>query len=129
MVQRGRLDQCRLAGWLMLLLAGTTAGEASRSAVACRTESLHLQFGYARTLSVWPAVIPKGDKTVLSWYAPNTVDVLIERSDSIRRGLVSLGRFQSQGSLDLQLQATTMFIISYGDPKTPCVKSIWLTVD
>lgn len=128
MMQRGLLYQCRFACWLILLFAGTAAGEMSGSAVACHAESLHLQPGYARILSLWPVAISKGEKAVLSWYLPNTVDVLIEKSDSIRRGLVSLGRFQSQGSLDVRPQATTIFIISYGDPKTPCVSSIWVTV-
>jgi hypothetical protein len=128
MMQHGILDQCRQASWLMLLLAGTIAGEPSGGAVACRVESLRLQPAYARTLALWPDAIVKGEKAVLSWCIPATVEVLIERSDDIRRGLVSLGRFKSQGSLDLWPQATTMFVISYGDPETPCVRSIWVTV-
>jgi hypothetical protein len=128
MMQGGLLGQCGRACWLMLLLAVAAPGETSRRDVTCRLQALRLQPGYLRDFSVRPDAIAKGEKVILSWYVPSEGNVLIERSDSKNTGLVSLGRFQPHGSLEVWPEASTIFVFSYGDPQALCVKSIWVTV-
>ena len=118
----------RLASCLMLPYAGTLHGEVAGGAGSCRGESLHLRPGFARTFSLSPDEIRKGQRAVLSWSVPNVAEVLIEKSEGSRNGLLTVGRFSSQGSLDVWPQDTTIYVISYGGAGTPCVRSVWVTV-
>lgn len=117
----------RIACWSALITSSMYA-EGTGGVASCRDESVHLRPASARILSLSPSAVPRGEKAVLSWYVPGGAEVLIQMYGGTNNGFLTVGQFPPHGSLDIWPQANTIYVITYGAPRSVCVNSIWVTV-
>jgi hypothetical protein len=89
-----------------------------------------LKPGGERSIQAQPAEIRRGRPVLLSWFNPHTTEVLVEEASGItgRGTLRTIGRYPSQGSIEVRPAETTMYVISCAGPSSKCAESICVMV-
>ena len=88
---------------------------------------------HPRSLAIEPKTIRMGETATLSWCKRDVSEILLHQAaepHAERRAecLHLVGRFPSQGSLQVSPRVSTTYVVSCADVGTTCAESITITV-